>query len=91
VQDFKDGSQDRDFIYVKDVHEMVWDIYLKKPQSGIYNVGTGTARTFEDLGKASFGALDLPANIEYFDMPADLRDKYQYHTEADMTKWTKQD
>src|SRR4030095_2871469 len=85
--DFKDGSQDRDFIYVKDVHEMIWDIYLTKPPSGIYNVGRGTARTFEDLGNASFNALDMPVNIEYFDMPSDLRDKYQYHTKADMTKW----
>ncbi len=87
--DFKDGGQLRDFIYVKDVHEMMWNIYSKKPQSGIYNVGTGTARTFEDLGKASFTALDMPVNIEYIDTPADLRDKYQYFTEAKMEKWKK--
>jgi len=87
--DFKDGGQRRDFIYVKDVHEMMSNIYTKKPESGIYNVGTGTARTFEDLGKASFAALEIPAQINYIDTPADLRDKYQYHTEANMAKWIK--
>jgi ADP-L-glycero-D-manno-heptose 6-epimerase len=85
--DYEDGGQLRDFIYVKDVLHMVIEIFEKKPASGIYNVGTGTARTFEDLGKACFAALNLPRNIEYFDMPADLANKYQYFTEADMTKW----
>ncbi len=87
--DFNHGGQQRDFIYVKDVHDMMWNIYAAKPESGIYNVGTGIARTFEDLGKASFDALDVPVNIEYIDMPAELLDKYQYHTQADMTKWNK--
>jgi ADP-L-glycero-D-manno-heptose 6-epimerase len=86
---FQDGGQQRDFIYVRDVHSMIWDIYKKKPGSGIYNVGTGTARTFEDLGKASFDALEVPVNIEYIEMPADLIDKYQYHTQANMSKWNK--
>lgn len=89
--DFEDGGQRRDFIYVKDVLEMCWTIYEQKPASGLYNTGTGTARTFADLGAACFSALNLPLNIEYIDMPADLRDKYQYFTEADMNKWNSAD
>ena len=89
--DYKDGGQLRDFIYVKDVHEMMMDIYAKQPPTGIYNVGTGTARTFEDLGTACFKALKTPVNIEYFDIPPDLKDKYQNFTEADMTKWKEAD
>jgi ADP-L-glycero-D-manno-heptose 6-epimerase len=85
--EYADGGQLRDFIYVKDVVQMVWSAYEKKPASGLYNTGTGRARTFEDLGKACFAALRMPVNIEYFDMPADLNDKYQYFTEADMSKW----
>ncbi|HEY3386942.1 MAG TPA: ADP-glyceromanno-heptose 6-epimerase, partial [Saprospiraceae bacterium] len=85
--DYKDGGQERDFIYVKDVLQMVWNIHKQKPASGLYNVGTGKARTFEDLGKATFTAMGLEPNIVYIDMPADLREKYQYFTEADMTKW----
>jgi len=85
--EFKDGGQLRDFIYVKDIVEMVLHIYEKQPLSGIYNAGTGTARTFEDLGTACFDALNVSPNIEYIDMPEDLREKYQYFTEADMDKW----
>ena len=85
--DYTDGGQKRDFIYVKDVLQMVWDVFDKKPVSGLYNVGTGTARTFESLGKAVFEALEMKPKIEYIDMPEDLREKYQYFTEADMSKW----
>jgi len=85
--DFEDGGQKRDFIYVKDVVRMVWDIFSHKPENGLYNVGTGSARTFEALGKATFHALNLEPNILYIDMPEDLREKYQYFTEADMRKW----
>ena len=85
--DYKDGGQERDFIYVKDVLQMVWNIQKQKPESGLYNVGTGKARTFEDLGKATFKAMGMEPNIVYIDMPEDLREKYQYFTEADMTKW----
>ena len=85
--EYKDGGQLRDFIYVKDVLNMMMDIFEKKPSSGIYNVGTGSARTFEDLGVACFDSLNLPVNIEYFEIPADLKDKYQYFTEAEMSKW----
>ena len=85
--EWKDGGQERDFIYVKDVLEMVWNVYDLKPESALYNVGTGKARTFKDLGDATFAALGLESNIEYIDMPIDLREKYQYFTEADMSKW----
>lgn len=85
--EWPDGGQERDFIYVRDVLQMVWNISEHKPQSGLYNVGTGKARTFKDLGIATFQALSLEANIEYIDMPEDLREKYQYFTEADMSKW----
>ena len=84
---YKDGHQLRDFIYVNDVVDMMMEIFEKVPASGIYNVGTGNARTFEDLGIACFEALGLPVNIEYIDMPADLNNKYQNFTEADMHKW----
>jgi ADP-L-glycero-D-manno-heptose 6-epimerase len=57
-----------------------------KPASAIYNLGTGTARSFNDLVKATFTGLDLPADITYIDMPEDIRDKYQYFTEAKMDK-----
>lgn len=85
--EWKDGGQERDFIYVKDVLEMVWNVYALKPDSAIYNVGTGKARSFQDLGNSTFAALGLEPNIEYIDMPIDLREKYQYFTEADMSKW----
>ena len=85
--EWKDGGQERDFIYVKDVLEMVWNVYELKPESALYNVGTGKARTFKDLGDSTFAALGLESNIEYIDMPIDLREKYQYFTEADMSKW----
>ncbi len=85
--DFSDGGQKRDFIYVRDVLQMSVALYHQKPESGIYNVGTGQARTFEDLGKSVFSAMKLPEKIEYFDMPEDLQGKYQYFTEAEMQKW----
>lgn len=84
--DFKDGQQLRDFIYVKDVLKVCYWLMLVQPESAIYNVGSGRARSFDDLVKATFAALDLPARIEYIDMPIDIRDTYQYFTEADMTK-----
>ena len=89
---FKDGEQLRDFIYVKDVLNICFwflECSLQHPSafaSGIYNVGTGKARTFNDLVSATFAALDLDTQIEYIDMPQDLRDTYQYFTEADMNK-----
>lgn len=84
--DFRDGQQLRDFVYVKDVVEVcTWFMEHDAP-SGLYNLGTGKARTFEDLVKATYAGIDRPADIRYIDMPADIRDKYQYFTEADMHK-----
>lgn len=84
--DFNDGEQLRDFIYVKDVVKVIYFIYKSKIKSGIYNLGTGKARTFLDLAKSVFNAMNLSPNIEFIDTPADIRDKYQYYTEADMNK-----
>lgn len=91
-KNFKDGEQLRDFIYVKDVLKICFwflECWEKVPQSfvsGIYNVGTGKARSFNDLVNATFSALKKPAKIEYIDMPEDIRETYQYFTEADMNK-----
>jgi ADP-L-glycero-D-manno-heptose 6-epimerase len=84
--DVKDGEQKRDFIYVKDVTDVLYFIYKSRPSSGLYNLGTGKARTFIDLTKATFRAMDLEPVIEFIDTPADIRDKYQYFTEARMDK-----
>jgi ADP-L-glycero-D-manno-heptose 6-epimerase len=84
--DFPDGGQMRDFIYVKDcVEVMLW--LLDNPQvSGLYNVGTGRARTWLDLARALFSAAQRPEAIEFIDMPAALADKYQYFTEANVAR-----
>ncbi len=84
--DYKDGEQIRDFIYVKDVVSICVWLMQNQPESGLYNTGTGKARTFKDLVKAIFTTLNLPEQIEYIDTPLDIRDKYQYFTEADMHK-----
>jgi ADP-L-glycero-D-manno-heptose 6-epimerase len=83
---FKDGGQLRDFIYVKDVVSVCYWLMDNPVPSGLYNVGTGKARTFEDLAKATFSAMGKEPVIEYIDMPEDIRDKYQYFTEAAMAK-----
>jgi len=87
-KDFKDGEQKRDFIYVKDVLSVLGHFIENKKNctSAIYNLGTGQARTFADLAKGTFNALSLTPKIEYIDMPEDIRDSYQYFTEADMTR-----
>ena len=84
--DYTDGGQIRDFIYVKDLVEIMWFWYKKQSQSGIYNAGTGVARTFNDLASAIFKALDKEPIINYIPTPEDIRDKYQYFTEAKMQK-----
>lgn len=84
--DYKDGEQLRDFVYVKDVTEVILYLMKTKPDSGLYNLGTGQARTFLDLAGATFAALGLDPNIEFIDTPEDIREKYQYFTEATMTK-----
>jgi len=87
--DYKDGQQLRDFIYVKDIVKVCFwfmNNYSKGPENGLYNLGTGRARSFEDLVKATFAGAGEPVDIQYIDMPEDIRDKYQYFTEAKMSK-----
>lgn len=84
--DYKDGEQMRDFVYVKDVAEVCLFLMHHRKNSGIYNLGSGKARTFLDLVKAVFKTLGQPEHIEFIDTPADIRDKYQYFTEAKMEK-----
>ena len=83
---YKDGEQLRDFIYVKDVVEVCIYLLHHRKDSGIYNLGSGKARTFLDLVKNTFKAMNKPEHIEFIDTPADIRDKYQYFTEANMNK-----
>ena len=84
--EFSDGEQLRDFVYVKDVVNVLMFMMKNTPASGLYNLGTGKARSFNALANATFSALNIPANIEYIDTPQDIRDKYQYFTEAEMGK-----
>lgn len=84
--DYKDGEQMRDFVYVKDVCNVCLFLMNHRKNSGIYNLGSGKARTFVDLAKATFAAQQLAENIEFIDTPADIRDKYQYYTQANMEK-----
>ena len=83
---YKDGEQLRDFIYVKDVVDVCLFLMRHEKDSGIYNLGTGKARTFFDLVTAVFSAIGKKPDIEFIDTPIDIRDKYQYFTEADMQK-----
>lgn len=83
---YKDGEQLRDFVYVKDVVEVCYFLLHHRKDSGIYNLGSGKARTFLDLVKNTFKAEHKPENIEFIDTPIDIRDKYQYFTEASMNK-----
>ena len=83
---YRDGEQMRDFVYVKDVVEVCYFLMHHRKDSGIYNLGSGKARTFKDLVTAVFDNLQKPANITYIDTPEDIRDKYQYFTEAKMDK-----
>lgn len=84
--DFNDGEQSRDFVYVKDVVKVIQFLLEKQPESGIYNLGTGKARTFLDLAKNTFIAMGLTPKISFVDTPEDIQDTYQYFTEANMQK-----
>ena len=84
--DFKDGEQMRDFVYVKDVVEVCCFLMHHRRHSGIYNLGSGKARTFLDLVNTTFAAMEMPAQVGFVDTPADIRDKYQYFTQANMNK-----
>ena len=87
--DFKDGQQLRDFIYVKDIASVILFLIEKRPESGLYNLGTGHARSFYDLAANTFKAMGKEVNIKFIDTPLDIRDKYQYFTEANMEKLRK--
>jgi ADP-L-glycero-D-manno-heptose 6-epimerase len=84
--DYTDGGQLRDFVYVKDVVEVMLFLWEYQVDSGLYNLGTGKARPFLDLAKATFKAMGKEENISFIDTPEDIRDKYQYFTEANMQK-----
>ncbi len=84
--DYADGGQLRDFVYVKDVCDVCIFLMEHRKHSGIYNLGSGKARTFLDLAKNVFANMGRPERIEFIDTPADIRDKYQYFTEAEMAK-----
>lgn len=87
--DYTDGGQLRDFVYVKDVVDVCLFLMEDRPMSGIYNLGSGKARTFLDLAKNTFANMGKEENISFIDTPEDIRDKYQYYTEADMSKLKK--
>lgn len=84
--DFRDGEQQRDFIYVRDVVDVLYFFLREKPNSGIFNLGTGHARTFLDLTKAVFHAMDKEEAIDFIDTPSDIRNTYQYFTQANTDK-----
>lgn len=84
--DVRDGEQQRDFVYVKDVVDALRFLINEQPASGLYNLGTGQARTFLDLASLTFQSLELDPSITFIDTPADIRDTYQYFTQADMSK-----
>ncbi len=84
--EYKDGEQLRDFVYVKDVTSVCMFLLNHRKDSGIYNLGSGKARTFLDLTRNTFKAMEKPEHIEFMDTPIDIRDKYQYFTEANMKK-----
>lgn len=83
---YADGRQLRDFVYVKDVAEVILWLMEHRPENGLYNVGTGKARSFYDLADNTFKAMGKETRIEFIDTPMEIRDKYQYFTEANMAK-----
>ena len=84
--DYKDGEQKRDFIFVEDLMDVCFFLMQRRQHSGIYNLGTGQARTFLDLTRAVFKAMEKEEKIDFIDTPEDIRDKYQYFTQAEMKK-----
>jgi len=85
-KNYKDGEQMRDFVYVKDLSDVMYFLMNNRKNSGIYNLGTGKADTFLELVKSTFDAMEIKQNIKFIDTPKDIRDKYQYFTEAKMEK-----
>jgi ADP-L-glycero-D-manno-heptose 6-epimerase len=86
IPDYKDGEQSRDFLYVKDAVDMTLYFWDNKIVSGIYNIGSGESNSFNKLISPVFKSLNMKENIEYFDMPEILKEKYQYYTKADISK-----
>lgn len=84
--DFADGAQSRDFIYVRDIAKVIFFLLNDQKSSGIYNLGTGQARSFYELVSNVFLNIELPAKISFIDTPLDIRNTYQYFTEAEMSK-----
>ncbi len=84
--EYADGEQQRDFVYAGDAAEVIWRIWQEPSIAGIFNLGTGKARTWNDLAASVFHALDRPVEIEYYDMPEALKGQYQYYTKADVSK-----
>lgn len=85
-EDVADGEQSRDFVYVKDVVDVMYFFLHHRKDSGLYNLGSGKARSFKDLVNAVFAAMQKDPEIEFIPTPEDIRDTYQYYTEADMSK-----
>jgi len=85
-KEYQDGEQKRDFIYIKDAIEVMWHMFSNPSKTGIFNLGTGQARSWNDLAFAMFEALGKTPNIKYVDMPEHLKEKYQYFTQAEMGK-----
>jgi len=84
--EYKDGEQQRDFVYVKDLSDVMLFLMHYRKQSGLYNIGTGEARTFLDLVKNTFAAMNVEEQIRFIPTPEDIRDKYQYYTQANISK-----
>jgi ADP-L-glycero-D-manno-heptose 6-epimerase len=84
--EYRDGEQRRDFLYVKDAVAMTLYLAANPTANGIFNIGAGVARTWNELARAVFAALGREPRIEYIDMPVSIRDKYQYFTQADIGK-----
>ena len=85
----EDGEQMRDFIHIKDIVNVIFNFVMTDKESGIYNLGTGNARSYNDLARAVFKSLGIKENISYIDTPIEIRYSYQYFTEAEMDKLTK--
>jgi ADP-L-glycero-D-manno-heptose 6-epimerase len=90
LPEYPDGGQLRDFVYVKDCIDVMWWLFQNQNVNGIFNLGTGKARTWNDLISAVFTAMGIPPNIEYIEMPEGLRNQYQYFTQAEMDKLRKE-
>jgi ADP-L-glycero-D-manno-heptose 6-epimerase len=85
-KEYPDGGQMRDFVYAKDCLDVMWWLFKNPAANGIFNMGTGKARTWNDLIKAVFAAMGRKTNIQYIEMPESLRNQYQYFTQAQMDK-----